>query len=172
MERCGRSSRECACRGRTRGSSSLMYAQLQVAEVTQFLSVWFWSPCGLPVCCTRVRRECGAVRTSTAHCQCFWKVREGRIAFERAVVPLQSFKFSVLYCEQVRISYRCRLCCHCMCIFQYCNVQVVQTLCTELMRIQMDSRVLCNSETLKLVSTVLWNPQLCKRERMNQLDSS
>ena len=41
MERCGRSSRECAYRGRTWGSSSLVYAQLRVAEVTQFLSVWF-----------------------------------------------------------------------------------------------------------------------------------
>ena len=105
MERCGRSSRECAYRGWTRGSSSLVYAQLRVGEVSQFLSVWFWSLCGLPVCRTRVRRKCGAMKTSTAHCQCSWKVREGRTTSERVVVPLQSFKFFVLYCEQVKISH-------------------------------------------------------------------
>ena len=115
VERCGRSSRECACRGRTQSSSSLVYAQLRVAEVTHFLSVWFWSLCGLRVCRKRVCRECGGLRTSTVHCLCSWKVREGRTASERVVVPLQSLKLPVFYCEQIKISHRCRLRCHCMC---------------------------------------------------------
>ena len=47
VERCPRSCRDCACRGQTQSSSTLVYAQLRALELTGVQCVWFWSLCVL-----------------------------------------------------------------------------------------------------------------------------
>ena len=87
MERCSRSCRDCAYRGRTQSSSTLVYAQLRAVEVTTVQCVWFWSLCVLRLCRLRVSSKVRGLTTCRVHCLWSWKVGKGRTASERAVEP-------------------------------------------------------------------------------------
>ena len=84
MERCSRSCRDCACRGRMQ---SLVYAQWRAVEVTTVQCVRFWSFSVLPLFGLRVSSKVRGQTTCRVHSLWSWKVGEGRTASERAVEP-------------------------------------------------------------------------------------